>query len=243
MPWRCALFAVLLVLSTATPAFARFATTFAESASAAPIIIRARVQAITVNDEEGVADFQLKVVRTFVRSFAARHLAHNELFPGQVITLSAHPEEFQKGDEYLILLTEKGSLFRVRNHCGTIAKQKVVLWTVPDFRCPGSLLWTLSDVEARLTQPAVCPEQSYRTFSEPENSLSGTPEVLSLEEFDLREVHPLTLLGALWLGVALGAATVLLLRQQRLARRPLSDSPRAATAQSSEIDHRGRSDA
>lgn len=206
--------AAALLLLLAAPAWARFPTPFAEAASAAPIIIRARVQAVTPR-EDGTAAIELTIVRTFVRSFAARHVAHSELLPGMVVTLPARPEKFQKDHEYLVLLSETGSLFSVTNRCGSSVSQEVVFGTVPHFDCPGQLLWTLPEVETRLTQRSVCPEQPSFTFSGPANSLSGRPEVLSLEEFDIRELKPLLILGSLGFGLSLAAAGILALHRRR----------------------------
>lgn len=208
--------AAALLMLLATPAWARFSTTFAEAASAAPIIVRARVQAILPH-EDGGAEIQLEIHRTFVRSFAARHLAHTELLPGMTFTLPADPERFRPNHEYLILLSSTGAPFSVRNRCGSTFSKEVVLGTVPNFTCPGQILWTLPEVEARLTQRSVCPEQRYRTFDLPENSLSGKPEVLSLEGFEICEHHPVIIVGWLWLGISLSIAAILLLRRRRRA--------------------------
>lgn len=215
MRWPFGALAALLLALLPTPAAARYPTPFAEAASAAPIIIRARVEAIAKNDQDS-ADFQVKIVRTFVRSFAARHRAHTDLYPGQLITLSGSPQQYQKGHEYLILLSGESSHFSVENSCGTISSQEVILGLVPGFSCPARLPWTVSEVEARLTQPSVCPEQGYSTYSEPRRGLSGPPEVLTLEESRPRG-RRLPLLGTLWLGLALGAVTFVFLRQRRLA--------------------------
>lgn len=206
----------VLVMLLATPAWARFPTRFSEAASAAPIIIRARVQSATPNGAAG-AQVQVRILRTFVRSFAARHLAHNELLPGTIITLPADEGRFRKGQEYLILLSDTGALLRIRNHCGMSPSVEVVFGTVPHFGCADRALWTLPEVEARLTQHYVCPEQRIWTFSEPGNSLSGKPEVLSLEGFELYELRPLIIPGTLLLGTALAVAAFLRLRRRARA--------------------------
>lgn len=218
--------AAVLAMALATPAWARFPTAFSEAASAAPIIIRGRVESVATR-EDGGAQMQVKVIRTFIRSFAARHFAHSELLPGQVITLPGHPDHYRKGREYLLLLSESGARFEVRNHCGTDSSLEVVLGTVPDFDCADRMLWTLPEVEGRLTQRSVCPERRYSTFSEPGNSLLGRPEVLTTESFDPHAFHPFMLLGVLWTGVALVAASVLIARQRRRVLASIPASPAA----------------
>lgn len=215
MLWSCGTWAAILLLLMTMPAFARFHTPFAEAASAAPIIIRARVEAIATNDAES-ASFQLKVLRTFVRSFAARQTAHNDLYPGKVITLVDSPTRYQMGHEYLILLSEKDTRFRAPNSCGSVASQEIILGLVPGFPCPARLLWTASEVEARLVQPSVCPEQGYSTLDRRSDPF-GPPEVLTLDEAGPRG-HSLALLGTLWLGLSLASVTFVILRQRRRAR-------------------------
>lgn len=167
-------------------------------------------------NEHGSAEFQMKVIRTFVRSFAARHKAHTDLYPGQVITLVDSPREYQKGHEYLILVSEKDSRFRIQNSCGSSSSEEIFLGLVPGFKCPARLLWTVSDVEARLMQPSVCPEQGYQT-SDPPKGPFGPPEVLTLEDLGPHE-RPRPSLGALWLGIALASITFVFVRQRRLAK-------------------------
>ncbi len=207
--------AAVLLLLLATPAWARFSTTFAEAASAAPIIVRARVQSVAPNADGG--EVQLKIVRTFVRSFAARHLAHTELLPGMALTLPADARKFSPNHEYLILLSATGAPFSVQNRCGAALSQEVVFGTVPNFSCPGQILWTLPEVEARLTQRSVCPEQRYTTFTVPENSLLGRPEVLSQEEFEDHAFQPVIILSSLWFGISLTVTAILILRRRRRA--------------------------
>jgi hypothetical protein len=204
----------------APPVFARFATTFAEAASAAPIIIRTRVQA-KERGPDGVLYCKMKIIRTIVRAFAARHIAHTELYPGKTVSQPCGTT-FRLGLEYLILLAETRYEFSVKNHCGTIAIEQVMLGTVPHFQCGDRFLWTLPEVEKRLTQPSVCPEQRWTTFSEPPNSFSGTPDILSLDEFDLRERHPLYGVGALGLVIALALVGARHRQHRRLTSTPLS---------------------
>ena len=208
--------AAVLLLLLAAPAWASPSTTFAEAASAAPIIVRARVQSVAPHADDGGA-IQLKIIRTFVRSFAARHLAHTEFLPGMGITLAANSGKFSPNHEYLILISATGAPLSVSNPSGAARSPEVVLGTVPHFGCPGQILWTLPEVEARLTHRSVCPEGRDTTLTTPESSLSGRPEVLSPEEMEDCAFQPVIFLSSIWFGISLAVAAILILRRRRRA--------------------------